>query len=525
MDDRINLKRVMELGGQNILNMGNPDRNYLPYFRVMGPGEVSHDLAWNHNIGRWWDAMLRLEATIDFKIPAEREKVMVENLRKFCENPDNLCFGPRDNWLGIKPDFYLHSLREYILSVNSLVRYRNSTWAADLGHKMLETIDRASKPDGTWILEEFDTYVNYVEDKKNLVPFTPHATSGRLIEALIWYYEATGDPLSMELADRFARYHIKNSTHPDGSLNMASNMIPDMDPPVGHTHSYLGGLRGLFLFGQLTKQHEYIDAVRATYEVTVRKLVRESGFASHDLEENLGNPTQWPESTSTGDAVQLALWLGLETGHMEYLDDAERWVRSCIVPTQYPEKYSNDSNGNLDMRMLGAWGCWELPPKGGLFSSYTDITAAVLHTLCDVYSHIAVRDKAGLTIYFHFDYEDENVRVISERGEKAQLTIVPKCQDNVFVRIPAWTPANSVKLTVAGKSVPVKMIGNFAFVEHVDLPQWPDIFLQYDLPIKNTTETISGVDRHYTWKGDEIIGVCPNTVDRPIYPTCEKCPD
>ena len=102
VDDRINLKRVMELGGKNILNMGNPDRNYLPYFRVMGPGEVSHDLAWNHNIGRWWDTMLRLEATIDFKVPAEREKVMVENLRKFCENPDNLCFGPRDNWLGIE---------------------------------------------------------------------------------------------------------------------------------------------------------------------------------------------------------------------------------------------------------------------------------------------------------------------------------------------------------------------------------------------------------------------------------------
>jgi hypothetical protein len=70
----------MERGGQNLLDMCNPDRNFLPYFNVPDPGAAASDHAWNHNIGRWLDATLRLEETIGWKIPPEREAAMVENL-------------------------------------------------------------------------------------------------------------------------------------------------------------------------------------------------------------------------------------------------------------------------------------------------------------------------------------------------------------------------------------------------------------------------------------------------------------
>lgn len=524
VDGRINLKRVMEMGGQNLLYVCNPDLNYLPYFIVPEPGGPGGDHAWNHNIGRWLDAMLRLEDAIGFKIPAEQEKSMVENLRKFCENPDNLPFGPRDNWLGIQPDCYVHSFREYILAVNALVRYRNSKWAAELGHKMLESIERATNPDGTLALKNLDTYVNYYKPaNKDIVcpdgtdDAPTHGVTDRAIEALIWYYQATGDPLAIKLADRFARYHLKNSTNPDGSLNVTSRL----PHPIGHTHSYLGGLRGLFLFGQLTRQHEFMDAVKSTYEVTVKSFVRESGYACHDLGTVPETVTNIPESSSPGDAAQLALWLGLQTGHIEYLDDAERWVRAKIITSQCPAQYARDAEGNLDLRLLGAWSCY-LHPQGGL-RSYTDVTAAVLHSLCDLYKHIAIRDEAGLRVYFHFDYEDKNVQIISERNGEAKLTIIPKQKDNVFVRIPKWTPADSVRLTVGGKSVPVKMMGDFAFIERVFLPDNMTIVIEYGLPIKTTVEVINNVEYHYTWKGDEIIGACPNTDARPMYPKGEGC--
>ena len=56
---------------------------------------------------------------------------------------------------------------------------------------------------------------------------------------------------SMELARRFARWDLANSTHADGTLNKA--------PGIDHTHSYMCTLRGLLLYGQLTHQAKYVD--------------------------------------------------------------------------------------------------------------------------------------------------------------------------------------------------------------------------------------------------------------------------
>jgi hypothetical protein len=505
----INLKHIMEMGGQNMLDCCNPERNYLPYFTIQDPGAVAKDIAWNHNIGRWLDSLLRLEDAIGWKVPPERLTIMEDNLRKFCENPDSLPFGPRDGWLGIKPDFYLHSLREYIFAVNSLVRYRKSTWAEELGHRMLETIRRASTPDGKWILTEFDTYVNLAVKKP--AEYMPHGTSDRLVEALVLYYQTTGDPVALELADRFARYHLKNSTHPDGTLNVASLQ----GAPTGHTHSYLGGLRGLFLFGELTGQYEYIDAVQATYSVTVRRIVRESGYANHDLEQIPGKVTSIPECSSPGDASQLAMWLALRRGYTDFLDDAERWIRARIVPGQITEEQAVDPTGTVDKRFKGGWGASREPQ--GAMMSYPDVTAAVLHTLCDIYKHVAVRNESDLTVNFHFNYEDKNISIVSQRTNQGKVTVIPKEQINLLIRIPRWTPPESVQIIVCGKTHQIKMIGDFAYIPRTAMTERPEIVVSYGLPAKTTIDTINGSEYNYQWRGDDIAGVIPNTNVRPFY--------
>ena len=150
------------------------------------------------------------------------------------------------------------------------------------------------------------------------------ASSGRLIEALVWFYETTEDPLAFELAGKLAAIHLEHSTNCDGSLNTA------LEP--NHTHSYLGTLRGLFLFGEMTNQREYIDRVASTYRGMFPKMVKESGWRSHDfLKEKSA------EVTSPGDFAQLAMWLALDAGHVELLDDVERIVRARIIPSQITE--------------------------------------------------------------------------------------------------------------------------------------------------------------------------------------------
>ena len=226
--------------------------------------------------------MLRLEHATGFVIPADLEGVQLDNLQKFTDNPDGLLLIPPD-LEGIDPRFELHSLREGLLAFNALVRYRNNSWAKKAGHRMLETVHRCLKPDGTWDRDKFK-YHQYaclgVSDDEGEFAGDYTGSTGRFIEALVWFYEATGDSLAIDLADRLGRYHLEHTTNPDGT--MRKEIIDKGN--TGHTHSYLGTLRGLLLLGLLTQQREYVDTVAATYRVGVAScVVTESGWAAHDL--------------------------------------------------------------------------------------------------------------------------------------------------------------------------------------------------------------------------------------------------
>ena len=66
----MDLRQSMELAGQNMLQVLDPARGYAP-----SPGYCPV-----HNTGRWWDAMLRLEAATGFVIPGHLEGAMWVNL-------------------------------------------------------------------------------------------------------------------------------------------------------------------------------------------------------------------------------------------------------------------------------------------------------------------------------------------------------------------------------------------------------------------------------------------------------------
>src|SRR5690606_34346562 len=166
-------------------------------------------------------------------------------------------------------------------------------------------------------------------------------------------------------------------------------------------------------------------------------------------------------------AAQIALWLGVRHGHTELLDDVERIVRARLLPSQimrsplrpetrlHPERETAtgvhiDSFVDLDRRFVGAFAGLHVKAHSGK-KPVTDISAAMLHTLVDIYRHIAVRDDSGLRVNFHFDIDNDFVRIASERRKSATVTIAPKIKENVLVRIPGWVPRESLKLSVNGK--------------------------------------------------------------------------
>jgi hypothetical protein len=292
---------------------------------------------------------------------------------------------------------------------------------------------------------------------------------------------------------------------------------------VGHDHSYLGTLRGLFLYGRLTRQHPYVDAVAATYRRALpTHVITESGWAPHDLGKRRfanehGDPVADP--ASAGDAAQLALWLALDAGHLDLLNDVERLVRARLLPGQVTEKDAQaNPDAEIGSKLLGGWGIHNLPHATK--SCVLDVTAAVLHTLTDVYQRIVERTPAGLAVNLHLDYEGPAVQILTEREQAARLILRVRSRENVLLRVPGWVPTESVRLTVDDCRVPVKLIGPFAYLPRDLLREDSTVVLQHGLPARETRERMpSGQVYRFAWRGDEISGVRPNPGPLPFYPS------
>ena len=520
----LTLKESMEMAGVNLLNLLSPAYDYMPLWNIKIDREKKQARAKMdypaHNIGRWWDAMLRLEAATGFAIPAEFETAMLENLEKCLANPLSICglLLPLEH----RPPGWAdeHSQREILLALACLVRWRGSQWAADQGEKMIRALERYIQTDGNW---DYASMVDVAQqaglqvdgrtpgqrERKGIRLTENH---GRALEGVLEFHTATGSEAAIRLADRLAQFHLETATRPDGTVPEAEFI---------HTHSLFGTYRGLLMYGQITRQHEYVDRIARTYATTVRNSVKQSGFISHDW----GLDTKG-ETTSPGDAAQLALWLA-RLGYSAYLDDAERLVRCRILPSQITEPLGltpmeddgEDEHANLDGRTVGAYGGMHRHPHGEAWPT-TDITAADLHTLCDIYEGIVDHTESGLRVNFHFDYEDAHLRIASTRGQRGWLQIMLKTEQPLFIRIPAWTSPESVRLTIDEKPASTSQIGRFLFVGK----QKPgaQIRVEYELPPAAIAETTDGVEYQLMWRGDEVVGISPNTDYLPFYPTAPE---
>jgi hypothetical protein len=501
----LTLEQSLRLAGQNLLAILNPEDNYLPYWELAVQPDYRGELRlwWPaHNIGRWWDAMLRLEDAIGFEIPKPIEAAMVRNVHRFFDNPDHISLSPdRLN------EWDLHSLREGLLALNALARWRKDDWAANMGRQMIQSVGAKLRDDGTWDIEKFDACRK--RGKQVIHNLDPCDTHGRMLEAIVWFHETTGDVEALRLADRIAKWHFANTTQPDGAIPPAAK--------ADHTHSYLGTLRGLLLWGRLTRQHEYIERVAAAYRANVPRVVHESGYTSHNMvAESFG------ETTSPGDAAQLALWL-YQDGYGEFLDDAERLVRARILPSQIRQTPplrptsddGKDAHRDLDKRIIGAYGGCHSHPHGEK-KAVTDVTSADVHTLVDIYQHVALAEAGRIEVLFHLDYEDRRIRVACRREKRAELNVIAKAEAAVAIRVPRWAPRGSIDVRVGGDPVKPVFAGPFASMGKV--PGGSRITMAYDLPEHSNKEKDLGVEYELFWRGDDVVGVRPNTSFYPFYP-------
>ncbi len=106
------------------------------------------------------------------------------------------------------------------------------------------------------------------------------------------------------------------------------------------------------------------------------------------------------------------------------------------------------------------------------------------------------------------------------RTDVGRLVIQPKIAKPITIRIPTWAPAESVRLAVNGRPIEPSWVGRFLMVSAQQPPA--RIEVEYGLPVRSIDEHTDGVDYRITWRGDDVIGIAPNTDFLPFYPTMSE---
>lgn len=491
------LRGAMDRAAGCCLAWLNPQQQSLP----TGGYEVAHDT------GRWWDAMLRYEAATGVRIPPQAETAMLGNLRRLTANPAGLLTAGICN---------PHNLRESLLAYTALVRYRRDDWARQQGRKLVAAIASLLRPDGQLDYAGLAALMagNRLTKDPLMVPrasaggwFNSTGSTGRAIEAIVWFHEATGDREALDLARRLAEVHLRHVIDPTGRVRAEL-----LDPRhVGHTHSYCGTLRGLLLYGLASGERKYVDAVAKTYRHGLwGTSISHSGWTPHDqgkirFPNKEGEPIG--EHASCGDVAQIGLWLALRAGQMDLFDDAERLIRARLLPSQIVDV--------KNPRRDGAWGVYTHPFGYG---AILDVFAAVLHTLADVDQHVVTAAPDGsASVNLHFSIDTPSVRTRSERGPVARLHVTPNQKRGLRIRVPGWASRESVALQAAGRAIPFRWDGSFVVVDQQTVVPGREMTLQHDLPARQTSETmpVSGRLFRLAWRGDEVAACAPPV---PIYP-------
>ncbi len=504
----MNILDRLNLAGRALVSLLDKSNDLLP----TGGYEVAHDL------GRWWDAVLRLEETTGFVVPHDMEVASLRNLKRLTDNPLGVLMNRQDiPCLQDRAFVNSHNFRETLLAMDGLVRMWDSEWARKAGRKVVGAMALYLKDDGHL---DFATMAEVVglplnPDISQSEPerngwFDSTATTGRALEALVRFSLTANEPSALAVAARIAEHQLATIIAPNGDVR------PEIIGPenLGHDHSYLGTLRGLLVYGLVTGDRRYAEAVDRTYRNGVRnQILTPSGWAPHDLGKTrfpnqYGDPVTDP--ASTGDAAQIALWLALDCDCHDLLDDVERLVRARLLPSQITPA-DQVPGREFTPREMGAWAICD-PSHGGKGCT-PDVLAAVTHTLCDIYNNIVNIDDGKASVNLHFDYDNVVVQVRNVRDVASHTSIVLAEKLSLRVRVPLW--ATDYRVTVDGKPVSLNRKGSFVVIPDELLHATSVVELTHDLPERETVEVMpSGREYMMRWRGDEVVSCDP--VDEPL---------
>ena len=426
---------------------------------------------------------------------------MLDNTWSLSDNPTGILLQGPDP--ADVTTWYIHSYRETMLALGLLVKFRSSERAHQQGIKAVAQMRKASRDLTQWDFSLCDPTLTDLKPSGR--GGEPAYTHGRAIEGLLCFHEATGATEVLEEAERLADFHFNHIINPDGTLAEGCG---------NHTHSYLNTIRGLLLFAHLSGQEDRLAAIHTTYKSAISAMITRSGFVAHDIGAKFGG-----DIASAGDIAHIALLLWDHFKDPLLLEDAERIVRSRLLPAQVSQPMplepmeidTYDCNQDLPERFIGAIG-GSVGHAGGQ-TCVTDFTASALHCLIELYERTVDIEDSCIRVNFHFNYKRSGFQVVSTReGTEAHLTVLNETAKPVYLRIPSWAPRSSLRLTQGGSQIGIETSEGYTFLSKEGSST--RIELHYALPESTNEEPWrdeSATQDSVTckWRGDQIYEVDP----------------
>jgi hypothetical protein len=369
--------------------------------------------------------------------------------------------------------------------------------------------------------------------------------SGRIIQGLAQYYQATGFEPGLRLARKlmnYLRYHAQYY-EPGGAWLFSAiekkwergSWNVDALVHGGHGHGHGIGLISALEYGIAANDKGTIDFVRGAYEWA------KSNYSSPSI----GFFPEWfmphfdvCETDTIADMLAMALKMSA-AGVADYWDDADRWTRnhfaeSQITSTEWINRLAerspkkpvawNETGDRVAERSIGAFAGWSTGNDFGVEtpkhprSIQHCCTGNSSRTMYYIWQHILTYDQGRLRINLLLNRASEWVDICSYIPYEGKVElVVKKPLSDVLVRVPEWVPANSPDVVANTKTGnhPITWEGRYLNLGSAS----PGEMLTVTFPIstRKTTETIGDVLYTLEFKGNTLISIDPPGKNGPLY--------
>ena len=497
-------------------NVQNPQDRYIPYFDcyvLQNPPYMLYNAYYSVpvNAAKILQALLNTEAVTGLQV----EPLVIERYRQvvfdsFSPVP-GVCAAP--DAVGAPYNTYWTINGHAMRALAALVKYRNDATAGKLMEEGIANLKTYFVDAGySWAAfrEHFDLpATGGILGQGWPQGSVAYGADSTCVLAFLEYYQATGYAPSLEMCQIYANNLMSRKFPEDGSLPASTFFM------LGPTREMNALARVALEIGDATM----MARARARYENGLQIVRSSTGW----VPENTRSQSDTGEVNTTGELAEAAMIFG-DWGWTEYYEDAERYTRAHLLPSQlldnsFGAAHSdlNDSKNNLKERTKGAFG---FPAPYGHIATknsrhqgafHMDIVAGGALSLSEVVKHTYKFQQGNHYLLMLFDQDNSQIYVKSPYPTGNAVEVTLRVGGDLHVRIPSWV--NRDTLTISGlENSPGKQYEGL-FLVLPDLPVGDTFSIQMDIPFRMETETIN--DRQITtlWRGDSVAAMnqmeCP----------------